>query len=1541
MASRPLRDIRQEAEKTDRALLRAGASGDLASKQIGGSSSQSNYSNAERALSRVDSQAQSTGNSFGFLRNRIVMIGGALLGLAPAVVQTIGVLGQLSSSLISAAGGAGVIGGGLLGAFAVGLGAVGFVLKDTMSAVKASQQAFTSYNQAVQMYGQHSSQAATAAARLNVQLKLAPQNTLALLNNLKSLSLEWDRVTSKSQGAIVALAAYGTGRLSDALPGLASSLINPSVSAFTAAGKTLFDRLLSPESIKTFTQLAQGFQRMIGPLVDMIANLGQAFGHLAVIALPFSERFVKSLDTWSQRFMAASRDTAYFHAMFSALVSDFRTWMSFFGATLNFLRTFVEYTKGGSGEIKGITDALKDWTAWIRDNPAKMNRFFEGSTQMASDLGKAVKFVWDVFAGLSNTLAPTWQLIRQLLGTVGPPLLKLLLAITSTISILTQSFSFLGQPNSALAIVLNSITKMVDAFNWLLIHVPFLAQIIGGGLLLLGLYKMVAAIGGFVTGVGKSIAGMLTLTGETNAAAAATERLAAAQRTAMAAGGYFIPGGAAGGAGLAEDAAAASRGVIPLGGAGSRMNPLIGGTGATAAGESIGGVEAAAAAGGGASLLARILGRTGMTGLASKLGLGAKLGSLSEAASPYGIAALLGSSALAMVPSKYVGGQKASSILSDVATGAGIGSLGGLAGGPLAPLTVGAGALLGAGGGLAYGVYKHLLSGGGSGSADDALLRSVLTGSAGSSAGRMRADQAGNLGSYNFSHEGLTAQLAGSGGSNPTTPSQYATQISALSVALRQLGNDQSSQAQQAVQAIETQLAGLKRMQGVVDAEAEHARTMQVDSLGHRIGLGATIVDKSQGPAAAMDFIRKQVIDRWSGLGEEGKKQLAAAVVQWGQEVVKQRPGLKAEFDKILDGPIGSIVKQNGRIVTEGGTVVTNMKATMSRLAAAMKTPSETALEQTKQNLTQVQDQMIKLYMALGMTRSNATALVHGQDAAGTLSTLPILGGPTPSWVGVHSATSDSAGITPNQATTPTGRAHVFHTGGGRIGGTGMEDTVHLGGGNMAAPGELIVNQHTENRVNRMLGGRATLGSLVSSEGRPHSAFKMGGRLSASTVATHGTQTPQRIILHSTESSADASSIAAFWRSQGLGYGSQYEVGQDGAVTQFAPPTLITWHTGGANTGSVGIEMSGFASWSRSQWNQHPAELSSVAGLISQLAGSYGIPLTVDTSRGVSTHAMQSKIHPESMGHWDPGPGFPLDAVMRTVGGGTGKVGPVSVGGSQGRSTGGAATQSTVTRAAASKPAHADFTGLPGAGLSLSALTGSVVTMAGKQQSDLASDPTSLASSTPTPASYISGTGNAAANQRLGYQMMSAAGFGADQWPALLALWNGESGWNQFAYNSSSGATGIPQSLPGNKMASAGPDWKTDPATQIKWGLDYIQGRYGSPSSAYAAWTARDPHWYGDGGEFVTRRPQLIGVGEKGPEHVKITPLRGSSSEFAGSGSAGGRTVMVNVRIDRIDASGDPNDIKEMVTGQIRDAIAEVADELTRVGHVSEEQLTR
>ncbi|MBN9607367.1 MAG: hypothetical protein J0G30_12230 [Actinomycetales bacterium] len=107
------------------------------------------------------------------------------------------------------------------------------------------------------------------------------------------------------------------------------------------------------------------------------------------------------------------------------------------------------------------------------------------------------------------------------------------------------------------------------------------------------------------------------------------------------------------------------------------------------------------------------------------------------------------------------------------------------------------------------------------------------------------------------------------------------------------------------------------------------------------------------------------------------------------------------------------------------------------------------------------------------------------------------------------------------------------------------------------------------------------------------------------------------------------------------------------------------------------------------------------------------------------------------------------------------------------------------------------------------------------------------------PAAGVPDPGTAKA---IGLQMVLDRGWSVSEYDCLAALWDRESHWNVYAYNGSSGAYGIPQALPGEKMASAGADWQTNPATQIAWGLGYISARYGTPCGAWEH--SESENWY-------------------------------------------------------------------------------------------------
>ncbi|GAA1443609.1 hypothetical protein [Leifsonia poae] len=133
--------------------------------------------------------------------------------------------------------------------------------------------------------------------------------------------------------------------------------------------------------------------------------------------------------------------------------------------------------------------------------------------------------------------------------------------------------------------------------------------------------------------------------------------------------------------------------------------------------------------------------------------------------------------------------------------------------------------------------------------------------------------------------------------------------------------------------------------------------------------------------------------------------------------------------------------------------------------------------------------------------------------------------------------------------------------------------------------------------------------------------------------------------------------------------------------------------------------------------------------------------------------------------------------------------------------------------------------------------TAAVVTAAAKKDREIAAAAAAAAARAAALANTPSGAQATARNLA-----SSLHGWGDGEFSCLSNLWQKESGWNYQAYNAGSGATGIPQALPGSKMATAGSDWQSNASTQIKWGLDYIARSYGSPCSAWSH--SQSVNWY-------------------------------------------------------------------------------------------------
>lgn len=421
-------------------------------------------------------------------------------------------------------------------------------------------------------------------------------------------------------------------------------------------------------------------------------------------------------------------------------------------------------------------------------------------------------------------------------------------------------------------------------------------------------------------------------------------------------------------------------------------------------------------------------------------------------------------------------------------------------------------------------------------------------------------------------------------------------------------------------------------------------------------------------------------------------------------------------------------------------------------------------------------------------------------------------------------------------ATLKGGKGPVkFWARGGRVPGHGLRDTVQIAPGNIAAPGELVVNRHTEQRVAQKYG--VNLGAEVAGESRPHHAamHAKGGRVAGVTGALS----------------------SLIQRLDGMGF-------QHGSTTGGTHAANSYHYRGMAvDYGNASNDMARL--WSVLQPQKRKfAEMFGPSGMNPK-------PTLMHYGQGFENAGLQSQHN---------------DHIHVALAGGT--AGALGSGGSPAGAV--AKIKRMLTK----------YKGAPG-GISQGVMD---AYRRGLQKS------VGGAGGTGDLGAGISGD-----NQKMGRAMMMRMGFPSSQWPALKALWTGESNWNEGARNPSSGAYGIPQALPASKMGPAAQGTGSAAAkAQIAWGLRYIKDRYGSPSSAYSTWQSRSPHWYeqggrvpewggwnAQGGTFDVRRPTVFGAGESGPERVQITPK-----------GKGGGGAQISVRIDHIDYRGE---------GDIRDAV--------------------
>ena len=616
--------------------------------------------------------------------------------------------------------------------------------------------------------------------------------------------------------------------------------------------------------------------------------------------------------------------------------------------------------------------------------------------------------------------------------------------------------------------------------------------------------------------------------------------------------------------------------------------------------------------------------------------------------------------------------------------------------------------------------------------------------------------------------------------------------------------------------------------------------------------------------------VAKTFKEEFEKAGPAGRRALSNNVGQW-ISVLSKGDKSQRRMARTMTAAVKDAWGGMGRhISVVNGQILGGSQKEWGNIQTALSDPVETAKQDVTKGFTDMQKAAIGSLTSMGYTRAQARRIVRGMEAGGTSV-------PTGNkLVDANTKASQTSGT--DTMTATTGHSAT----GSRIPGTGLHDNVAVAPGQMAAPGELIVNRHTERRVNQMLGGKTTLGAEVAGEHVPHYSPAIlraangrytndtyGGRVfyaEGGRIVDIPGQPGEKIFSPILPALSKLIEQYHLRVTDGLGGSPPHAPNSDhlwGGAVDVVPGAGGSWEM-----------VDKLAAWAEPKQNQ-PRFPFRWVGYNGDPGHGRGNHLHLSWSRG--HYGLPGGAQGDLSVLGDIGAAQHITAARTRQGGLPGAIG-----------------NNALAAIAAGFNKRIDAAGGGGGG------TGDL--------------------------SNFSGGGNATANQQLGRRMMLAAGFGEDQWSALKTLWTGESGWNHLIANKSSGAYGIPQALPGSKMASEGADWRTNPATQIAWGLKYIKERYKSPSGALSAWNSRSPHWYSTGGRmnwagwnaaggnFSVNSPTLFGAGESGAEDVTIRP----------KGKGGGD---ITVHIERIDYRQK---------GDVRDAIREemgmLAEDLGMVG---------
>lgn len=1203
-------------------------------------------------------------------------------------------------------------------------------------------------------------------------------------------------------------------------------------------------------------QGATGMDRLGSALISVVS----AFRHIAMAARPFTDWFQKVIvrgAAWFDRWAEAGRKSGRLALSFERTR---RTLARFWDMAKNVwvtLRNIGNAARPTGDKLWGAADKAtrrwRDFTSSFKGQ-IELRKYFadsEGTVRqtmgLIGDLGKAIFRMGHQpgTANLIKQLRGMVPILERLLTTMGQAFTSRLLRVVGSVLNLFTDIAGMATP---LAIIFDGFDKLVNALDWIVRHSGAAKMAIASIFSVVILDRFLKKLGT----VGDRIRGVTT------------------NRFGRGGGGGFnLPSGVTGqpqpvyvvnmpGGGMGGPGGMGPGGVGPGGGGG----PAPGGRGPgrwsrfrTGFGAMYQG-ERAAGAGRAGSFLAGVRGGFGRPGL----GLGGMLRA-APARAMGGLSGLVEGG----VGATLLRGRGALGGLLKGGAGKALGLLKGV-GGFAADMFLPAAAISGLIGGVTAG-------GSISNRARGALSGMTMGGSEflanklGFGAGPSEAKLAGVEGA------GIQKKLTGMGGDSPTSR-DLAHQVGYLRamIAIRKgEGGEQGklyTQLQQELKIRQDILGQTRRQQQLARNQREVDAAPKLAASFAKAY--AVLKDGKRGPVGAMDWVRSNMLRRMKRLHPDGAKVLGEATLAWATKIAKGNPKMQAVVDRISSGIKRRFRGMGKNIEIVNGEILVGSQAQWRSIGKALSDPLEKAAQDGAHSFTKLQQKALGALQAMGYTKGQATHLVRGL-ASGTFNAAQV------------SATTGSGQLA-MQSDMNLSAQHGFARG-GRITGSGLSDNVWVAPGNKAAPGELIVNRHTENRLQQKYG--VNLASEVMGEGRPHSepmSHARGGRVAGLT----GSQ----------------ANVARQILAVGRGMGASRKVLLAAIETGLVESSLTNLH--GGDRDSQGV----FQQRPSQGWGT-PAEVTNV----SHAARSFFSRAIAAHSRGTAGQLAQSVQRSAFPARYDQMRGRAM-AILRALGarGGDGlfHLGGIrsGLGGVPGALSTGASSlvaagmQRRIRQAIAADNGAGGMGGMGGGGGPIPTVQG-LGNFDGLQVAQWIIPELLYARSHGWQGHITSGYRPHAQNVAAGRMYHSNhedtsfpggavdfGGYGKDAWPAVQDFMAHTDGYT------------------GRKLVPGGP----------------TIGDWGHMSATGHGHGGRIP-WFGDGADFIATRPQLIGVGDGGHERVTVTPK--------GRGPGGIRIGKIVVENHR------PGDVKKQIKDEIKQAFDELSRELDGMPQEDPEEAMR